>query len=298
MEQKGNSACGAACVALAGILWGILGLFVRALGDSGLTPFDVVGVRALVAAGALLLFLLATDRRALLVRPRDLWCFLGTGLCSIVFFNYCYFTAVRMMSLASAAVLLYTAPAFVMLLSSALFGERLTRRRLAALLCTFLGCASVTGVFGAQQSLTLAGVLIGLGAGLGYALYTIFGRYALARGYQAPTITFYTFLIAAVVSSVLVGGWSQVGGVIKKGGSQVVLCMLALGVLSTVMAFLFYTIGLTKMESSYASVIASIEPVTASILGAVLYREKLSIWTIAGIALVLGAILIVNLTDL
>lgn len=74
--------------------------------------------------------------------------------------------------------------------------------------------------------------------------------------------------------------------------------MLALGVLSTVMAFLFYTIGLTKMESSYASVIASIEPVTASILGAVLYREKLSIWTIAGIALVLGAILIVNLTDL
>jgi len=52
------------------------------------------------------------------------------------------------------------------------------------------------------------------------------------------------------------------------------------------------------MESSYASVIASIEPVTASILGAVLYREKLSIWTIAGIALVLGAILIVNLTDL
>jgi len=298
MEQKGNSACGAACVALAGILWGILGLFVRALGDSGLTPFDVVGVRALVAAGALLLFLLAADRRALLVRPRDLWCFLGTGLCSIVFFNYCYFTAVRMMSLASAAVLLYTAPAFVMLLSSALFGERLTRRRLAALLCTFLGCASVTGVFGAQQSLTLAGVLIGLGAGLGYALYTIFGRYALARGYQAPTITFYTFLIAAVVSSVLVGGWSQVGGVIKKGGSQVVLCMLALGVLSTVMAFLFYTIGLTKMESSYASVIASIEPVTASILGAVLYREKLSIWTIAGIALVLGAILIVNLTDL
>ena len=198
MEQKRNSACGAACVALAGILWGILGLFVRALGDSGLTPFDVVGVRALVAAGALLLFLLATDRRALLVRPRDLWCFLGTGLCSIVFFNYCYFTAVRMMSLASAAVLLYTAPAFVMLLSSALFGERLTRRRIAALLCTFLGCASVTGVFGAQQSLTLAGVLIGLGAGLGYALYTIFGRYALARGYQAPTITFYTFLIAAL----------------------------------------------------------------------------------------------------
>lgn len=284
MEQNGNSACGAACVALAGILWGILGLFVRALGDSGLTPFDVVGVRALVAAGALLLFLLATDRRALLVRPRDLWCFLGTGLCSIVFFNYCYFTAVRMMSLASAAVLLYTAPAFVMLLSSALFGERLTRRRIAALLCTFLGCASVTGVFGAQQSLTLAGVLIGLGAGLGYALYTIFGRYALARGYQAPTITFYTFLIAALCVC-LADGTARLRA--AAAAPEALALMLALGLVSTVAPFLLYTIGLRTLSGARASIIASIEPATAALLGIVLYGEQPGFGTLLGLLLVL-----------
>ena len=284
MEQKGNSACGAACVALAGILWGILGLFVRALGDSGLTPFDVVGVRALVAAGALLLFLLATDRRALLVRPRDLWCFLGTGLCSIVFFNYCYFTAVRMMSLASAAVLLYTAPAFVMVLSSALFGERLTRRRIAALLCTFRGCASVTGVFGAQQSLTLAGILIGLGAGLGYALYTIFGRYALARGYQAPTITFYTFLIAALCVC-LADGTARLRA--AAAAPEALALMLALGLVSTVAPFLLYTIGLRTLSGARASIIASIEPVTAALLGIALYGEQPGFGTLLGLLLVL-----------
>lgn len=284
MEQKENSACGAACVALAGILWGILGLFVRALGDSGLTPFDVVGVRALVAAGALLLFLLATDRRALLVRSRDLWCFLGTGLCSIVFFNYCYFTAVRMMSLASAAVLLYTAPAFVMVLSSALFGERLTRRRLAALLCTFLGCASVTGVFGAQQSLTPAGVLIGLGAGLGYALYTIFGRYALARGYQAPTITFYTFLIAALCVC-LADGTARLRA--AAAAPEALALMLALGLVSTVAPFLLYTIGLRSLSGARASIIASIEPVTAAFLGIALYGEQPGFGTLLGLLLVL-----------
>lgn len=284
MEQKGNSACGAACVALAGILWGILGLFVRALGDSGLTPFDVVGVRALVAAGALLLFLLATDRRALLVRPRDLWCFLGTGLCSIVFFNYCYFTAVRMMSLASAAVLLYTAPAFVMLLSSALFGERLTRRRIAALLCTFLGCASVTGVFGAQQSLTPAGVLIGLGAGLGYALYTIFSRYAIARGYQAPTITCYTFLIAALCVC-LADGTARLRA--AAAVPEALALMLALGLVSTVAPFLLYTIGLRSLSGARASIIASIEPVTAALIGIALYGEQPGIGTLLGLLLVL-----------
>lgn len=56
MNQE--AALGAFCVAGAGVLWGVLGLFVRALGESGLLPLDVVGVRAIVTALALLIFLL------------------------------------------------------------------------------------------------------------------------------------------------------------------------------------------------------------------------------------------------
>lgn len=137
---------------------GGLGLFVRALGESGLLPLDVVGVRAIVTALALLIFLLVRSPGRLAVRLRDVWCFVGTGICSIVFFNLCYFTAVRMMSLASAAVLLYTAPAFVMVLSRLLFGERLTRRRLAAL----LGVVCYGERLSAQTLLGLLLVLLGI----------------------------------------------------------------------------------------------------------------------------------------
>ncbi|MEE0954461.1 MAG: EamA family transporter [Eubacterium sp.] len=284
-------------VLLAGILWGFLGIFARVLNKYGLEAMQVVMVRAAVAAAVLFLILLIRDKSLLRIRLRDLWCFLGTGICSIVFFNYCYFTAVSIMSLAAAAVLLYTAPAIVMVLSVLLFGEKITLRKWIAIACTFAGCLLVTGIVGSSVRLSVGGILVGLGAGIGYALYSIFGRYALNKGYSSFTITFYTFLIAAIVSSVMVGGWSPAVSAIKKGGGPVVLSMLALGVLSTVLAFLFYTIGLTKMESSYASVVASIEPVTASILGVVLYHEKLSAWTIAGIALVLGAILIVNINQ-
>ena len=286
MEQKGNSACGAACVALAGILWGILGLFVRALGDSGLTPFDVVGVRALVAAGALLLFLLATDRRALLVRPRDLWCFLGTGLCSIVFFNYCYFTAVRMMSLASAAVLLYTAPAFVMVLTRVFFGEAFTRRKLCSLVLTFFGCVLVTGVLGSETPLSVAGILFGLGSGLGYGLYTIFGKFAMDRGYSAQGITFYTFLVAAIAASAMNG----TGAIFAAAQTSALPYMLGLGALSTVLPFLLYTLGLRTLSGSRASILASIEPVTAAILGIAAYGETMQPMTLAGVILVLVGI--------
>lgn len=207
-------------VLLAGILWGFLGIFARVLGQYGLEAMQVVMVRSIIAAAVLFLLLLIRDRSQLRIRIRDLWCFLGTGICSIVFFNYCYFTAVSIMSLAAAAVLLYTAPVFVMILSAILFGEKITFRKWIAIACTFTGCLLVTGIVGSSARLSARGILVGLGAGVGYALYSIFSRYALNKGYSSFTITFYTFLIAAVVSSVLVGGWSQVGGVIKKAAAR------------------------------------------------------------------------------
>lgn len=96
-------------------------------------------------------------------------------------------------SLAVAALLLYTAPVFVMLMSLLCFGEAFTRTKALALLLTFSGCACVTGVFGSSLTLTLSGLLYGLGSGFGYALYSIFGKYAV-RKYSSLTITAYTFI--------------------------------------------------------------------------------------------------------
>ena len=67
--------------------------------------------------------------KSLRVNPKDLWCFFGTGIVSMVFFNYCYFRLISISSLSVAAVMLYTAPVFVMLLSAVLFRERITRRQ-------------------------------------------------------------------------------------------------------------------------------------------------------------------------
>ena len=324
MEKKRG---GVFFVLLAGILWGLLGIFVRVLNTYGLAAMQIVFMRALVASAALALFLFFYDRTAFAIRLKDLWCFLGTGIASIVFFNFCYFLAVSMMSLAAASVLLYTAPVFVMLLSFAIFREPLTVRKWAAIACTFAGCLLVTGIVGSGASLSAGGILVGLGAGLGYALYSIFGRFALNRGYSSLTITFYTFMIAAVaaaflslagaavsgtvsavagsgaaaevglssLAAALGGGLHPIFSAIAVGGAPVVAAMLALGILSTVLPFLSYTVGLQRMESSFASVVASIEPVTATLVGLVLYHESLTPLTILGIALVLFGIALVNL---
>ena len=90
--------------------------------------------------------ILVHDRHGFRVRLRDFWCFFGSGVCSLLFFTVCYFRAIELTSLAVAAILLYTAPSFVMLMSLPLFGERFTGRKLAALAMSFAGCCLVSGL--------------------------------------------------------------------------------------------------------------------------------------------------------
>ena len=139
----------------AAVCWGLIGLFVRTLAAQGFNSMQIVALRSLAAAICVTLPLLRSGSAALRIRLRDLWLFVGTGICSLVFFNYCYFNAMQQTSLAVAALLLYTAPVFVMLMSLVCFGEAFTRTKALALLLTFSGCTCVTGVFGSSLTLTL-----------------------------------------------------------------------------------------------------------------------------------------------
>ena len=86
-------------ILIAGMLWGCMGLFVRKLNGIGLESMDIVALRAIVTFIVLLLYMILFQRPLLKIRLRDLWCFLGTGICSIVFFNLCYFKAITLTSL-------------------------------------------------------------------------------------------------------------------------------------------------------------------------------------------------------
>ena len=279
-------------ILIAGILWGSMGLFVRTLNGQGLASMEIVGLRAAVTTVCMCVFLLVFDRKLFVIHWKDLWCFVGTGICSIVFFNFCYFQAITMTSLSVAAILLYTAPAIVIVLSFFLFKEKLTKRKLIALAMTFLGCVLVTGILSESSSVSVGGILVGLGAGLGYALYSIFGRYALEKGYSSLTITFYTFLLAGIASCFLTDMGKVVQIAVNHPGN-LVFC-LAFGVLCTVAPYLTYTLGLQYVENGKASIIASIEPVTATLLGAMLFHEKLTISGVLGVMLVLTALILCN----
>lgn len=272
------------CVIAAALLWGCMGILVRTMNEGGLTSVEVVTFRCVVTAAIMLLGMFLFKRSELKIRRKDIWCFVGTSVLSVVFFNICYFSCMKYCSLSTAAILLYTAPAFVMVMSYFLFKEKFTGRKVLALLAAFAGCVLVSGGLG-TAGIGMVGLLTGLGAGFGYALYTIFGRYALERGYSSFTITTYTFVFASfgclpiVKVSHLVECLSAHPRLIGQG--------VLWTVLTTVAAYLLYTKGLSGMESGKASILATIEPVMATLVGCMFFEEPLTIVAGGGILLVL-----------
>lgn len=277
----------------AGVLWGCIGLFVRTLNGWGISSMELVALRSFVTAIIMFFVLLIKDRKLLIINPKHLWCFVGTGILSVNFFNFCYFKTITLASLSVAAVLLYTAPAIVMVLSFFLFREKFTKRKVISLVMTFVGCAFVTGLIGSKVSMTPMSILTGLGAGFGYALYSIFSRYAIERGYGSFTITFYTFLIAAIGSLFISDAKATV--MAATVSPKCILISVGFGIVSTVLPYLFYTAGLKEVENGKASIIVSIEPVTATVIGLIVFSEPFTFNGIIGIVLVIAALVICNI---
>jgi drug/metabolite transporter (DMT)-like permease len=257
---------------------------------AGLSPTGIVAVRNFGGCILLALVFAVKDRSVFRIKREHLKYFAGTGIVSVVLFTCCYFTCQRVCSLAVASILLYTAPAFVVVLSAALWKEPVTKRKLLALLLTLVGCACVCGVFSGGVSVTAVGILLGLGAGFFYALYSIFGRYALAH-YDSMTVTVWTFLFAGLASLVLVRPEE-----LRIAFSAPLSWGLAVGlvVCSTVLPYLFYTKGLAQVESGKASIMASLEPVVAAVVGIAVFHEPMSALTAVGIALVLSGVVILR----
>lgn len=292
MEETQKKAPGGAyaCILAAAALWGIIGLWNRELMAAGFSPTTIVLVRNLGGMVLLLAIFAVKDRSVFRVKREHLKYFFGTGVLSIVLFTACYFTCQKLCSLAVASILLYTAPSFVVILSAVLWKEPVTKKKLAALGLTLVGCSLVCGLFAGDLTITLPGILLGLGAGFFYSLYSIFGRYALAH-YSSMTVTVWTFIFAGPTSLVLLRP-SELAA--AAGEPRMWLLCLALVVFSTVSPYILYTRGLNQVESGRASIIASVEPVVAALAGALVFGEPMSLMTVAGIICVLAGVYILR----
>lgn len=277
---------------LAGVLWGLISIFLKNLSGAGFTSLQVMFIRSAVSAVLLFFVLFFKNKKLLKIELKDIWMFLGTGVVSLTFFSICYFTTILTAGASVAVILLYTSPIFILILSCILFNEKITVVKIVALVLTFAGCVLVSGMGSSSAHISVKVFLIGLCAGLGYALYSIFSRFALKK-YNSFTVSFYTF----VFSSISIIPFCNITAIPALCTKNTVVLGVGIAFFCSFLPYLLYTFGLSGLENGKAAILVTIEPLVGTLIGIFLWKETVSFPIILGIALIFTAVVLVNFKD-
>ncbi len=269
----------------AAAFWGLIGPVARIALAEGMPPLEVAFWRT--TFGWLFFALQAVIMRSTRISPRDLPLVGAFGLCGIAGLFGSYVLAVQAGGAALASVLLYTAPAWVAIMSRLLFREAMTPLKILSLALTMGGVALVCmgpgDTLGSGAGIGPAAVLFGLASGFTYALYYIFGKFYQGR-YTTPTLFLWAMPVGALALSpaVTFHAWPI----------HVWLSVLGLGFCSTWLAYSVYYSGLKRLEATRAAVVATLEPVIAALLAWLMWDERFGPLGYLGSAAILAGVLV------
>lgn len=280
---------GYAFIAAAALLWATIGPAARFALRAGITPLEISFWRA--AIGGTLFLVHAASRGRLRVDRRDLPAVGGFAVLGVTIFYWSYFRSVELGGAALAAILLYTAPAWVAISAMLWLGERLTLRKGAAVVLPLVGIALVALASGASAMASTRVIAVrgpaiawGLLSGVAYAAYYLFGKRYFAR-YDSATLFAYALPLGALLLLPAV--------TFAPKSATARTALLFISVVPTYGAYLLYSIGLARVEATRAATVATLEPVTAAALAYLVWGEKLRPSGYAGAALVLAGVLLV-----
>ena len=239
---------------------------------------------------ALALWLIARRGiRSLLVPRRDLAKLVLFGLAGLAVSNYCYYLAIQRTNVATAIIVQYTAPVWVLLYMVARGAERLTVSKMGTVLLAITGIALVIGLFrrGGIQ-LDVIGVSAALVASFSFAYYNVAGHYLLER-YERWTVLLYATL-AASLFWIIVNPPSKIIAAHYSGSAWLFLAVFSF--LSMLLPFTLYFAGLKLLVPTKAIIASCLEPVFAILIAAIALKEAVGLVQAIGIAMVLGAIVL------
>jgi len=261
-------------------LWGILGPFSRLAFSQGISPMEVAFWRAVLAWSLFGTHALVAG--TVRIRAYDLPMVALFAITGVTLFYGSYQMAIRTGGAAVAAVLLYTAPAWVAIMARLVFRELFTPAKTLALALTLAGVVCVAWG-GGTIAVTVPSLLFGLAAGFCYSLYYIFGKYFSFR-YTAPNLFLYLLPIGAATLL----PWVDFSS--KSATAWAALACIA--GLSTYGAYFCYYQGLRHLEASRAAITATLEPVMAAVVAFFWWGEAFSAAGYLGSALILTAVLL------
>lgn len=279
-------------ILISSILWGTALLYSQYILDNGMKSKDLVSLKMLFGFLTMFIYIVVKDKKLLKIDKKGIYFSAIIGFICHSLYNLFMFTAIEKTSIATTVTLLYTSPIFVMIISRIVFKEKINIHKLLALVTCIVGTfLTVTGGKIGSLDLNFIGILYGLASGLCYGSMTIMNK-AIVNDYEEVTILTYTFGFGFLFSLIFSNPISIFH---IKFNPLIYFFIIMLGILSTALSYLFYIKGLSLgVESSKAAIMATLE-VPVSIVGSVvIFKQRLILWEVVGILLVLISVLIIN----
>lgn len=275
-------------IIFAGVLWGSSCIYVKVWEKMHLSPMEMTALRIIAAFLCFFIFTLLFSRGALKTRISDVLLYVGSGVTLFTTAAF-YYKAMQLTSVSTAVVLMYIAPVLVLGWSVAFLGERLTVKKVMAVVFVLIGSALVSGIAGGA-CFNVKGLLMGVLSGVSYGTYSIFTKIQARKGCNSITSTVYSFLFAAL-AVLCVCSFSNIGQVLIQYPSKTVSLAIVHGVMTFVLPYFLYALSLKEIPAGVASSLAIVEPLSGTLFGVVLLRERLSLISLCGIVLILGAVI-------
>ena len=278
-------------VVAAAIMWAVSGASGKFLFNQGVTPFQLVQLRVTLSAAFLFILLLA--RPGLLKIPlRDILYFAVLGISGLAMVMFTYFYAISKINVAVAILLEYLAPVFIAIYYGFVAPEKLTRITLLAVVLSVSGCCLAVGVHNVNLlALNRLGIAAGVLSGLCYSWYTVYGERGMRR-YDPRTVVFYAFLFASLFWNIALEPFGAFR--VRYTGVQW-FWVLYIVVFGTAVPYGLYTMGVSLIRSTRASVAATLEPIAAAFIAWIFLGEHLDMLQITGGVLVIASVVILQL---
>jgi drug/metabolite transporter (DMT)-like permease len=298
---SGAAYAGYLYIAASAILWGISATLGRAaftgrlLPNSEIRNIDPVilsqcrtSFSFLAVAGWLLP---ARGWKRLTVPRADLARLFVIGLAGVAASNYFYYLAIQKTSVATAIIVQYTAPVWVLVYMILRGAERPTISKMASIVLAITGIALVIGLFGqGRLQLDPVGITAALIAAFSFAFYNVGGHYILIR-YDRWTVLLYTTMAASLFWIVI----NPPTRIVAAHYSFVAwLFLIVFAMVSVLVPFAFYFAGLQRLDPTKAIIVSCLEPVFSILIAAAALREVIRPLQALGVLMVLSAIVVVQ----
>ena len=261
------------------------------LAPYGFTSLQMTAARGTVSAVCMLTFALIRDRSLFKIKLRDLIYYVVIGA-SLFLTASMYYTSMQMTSVSTAVVLMYMMPAYVMIFSVLFLGEKFSPLKIISVVGMLVGCCLVSGVIGGIK-FDVLGIIIGFISGLTYAANNISTKLAMKRGCHPVSTTMYSFSVMAIIALCAAQPRQMVMTAAKQPAATIPL-LIGIGVVTFVLPYLLFTLAMRELPAGTASALSIIEPMAATIFSVVLFDERLSVATVIGIVLILGAVFLLG----